>query len=272
MAKSDLVATFGDEAKKFRELMELGNNRGAGSSPFTSATSAVSYFYTDEDDLFDQLGTALEDNIGHASDINQIATNTLNIVGNVSDIGDNASDIVINIGDIDDLEQNVNVNPFVNGLEKDGSNVLTLVEDPQTAFVQKSFSDTEVGVYNNNYTTDIPFNQGNFYRVFKVLIQSGTNDDYWIISDLDIQSNTRIWYAPDASGLSRAGESSAGILLNSSDDGGIGAFTGDTSDDLIWDLEYDKDAGSNGQIIINLVGAGGYPHNIDFDVTIIAMV
>jgi hypothetical protein len=59
MAKTNLPANYGDEAKKFRELYEKGSLRTtSGSGTYTSLTSLVTYTYTaGEQDLFTQLST-----------------------------------------------------------------------------------------------------------------------------------------------------------------------------------------------------------------------
>ena len=61
--KFNLPSTLGDEAKRYRELFEKGNNRtAAGSVSFTSATSGTTYNSTSgEAGIFAQLQSALED-------------------------------------------------------------------------------------------------------------------------------------------------------------------------------------------------------------------
>ena len=61
--KFNLPSVLGDEAKRYRELFEKGNNRtAAGSVSFTSATSGTTYNSTSgEAGIFAQLQTALED-------------------------------------------------------------------------------------------------------------------------------------------------------------------------------------------------------------------
>jgi len=189
-----------------------------------------------------------------------------------NDVITNETDILVNIDEIAIITQNVNVSAIFNGLEKDGSERISLWENPQTSFVQASLSAVEAGVYNNDYVINIPNNFGDFYRAFRVFIKCGTSNLYWISFDIDTRADNMTWIAPDASALARAGETDSTIFLNSTDDGGIGAFTGNTSNFLIWGSAYDKDAGASGQIIITLAGTSGYPHNIDFDVTVIGLV
>ena len=89
MAKTDLSATYGDEAKKFRELYEKGTLRTTtGSGSYTSLTSTIVYAYTAGDqDLFLQLGALLSSNNIIASDWNAILTNIsslqINSVGSI---------------------------------------------------------------------------------------------------------------------------------------------------------------------------------------------
>lgn len=61
--KLDLIPSLGDEAKKHRELFEIGSNRTTtGSGTYISATSLTSYNYTaGTQDLFEQLGVVLQD-------------------------------------------------------------------------------------------------------------------------------------------------------------------------------------------------------------------
>ena len=59
--KFNLPSVLGDEAKRYRELFEKGNNRtAAGSVSFTSATSGTTYNSTSgEAGIFAQLQTGV---------------------------------------------------------------------------------------------------------------------------------------------------------------------------------------------------------------------
>ena len=61
MSKNNLPSQYGDEAKKYRELLELGSNRTiSGNINYTSATSSILYSSTTgEEGLFIEIGNAL---------------------------------------------------------------------------------------------------------------------------------------------------------------------------------------------------------------------
>lgn len=70
--KYDIPDTYLNEYTKYQELFLLGSSgRGAiGAGSFLSTTSSVTYTYTDGNDLFSQLNTAIGDYLVTASDFN----------------------------------------------------------------------------------------------------------------------------------------------------------------------------------------------------------